>query len=291
MMKLLALTKVEQRTLRDMGIHHSHARARMRAQAILRLSQGLTLQQTAEEFGVHLNSVEQWRQRWNKRGLAGLYEGHHTGRKPKWTAEQQQALRARAEADGGSAPALLRAMPADETLPSISPETAMRYLRRMAFSYKRYRYSLKKKHPVEAFGKARRIIGELKQLAHKGQCELLFFDESGFSPNPPVQSGWSPIGQTRAVEPLSHSERVNVLGALSHDQKLHWRIQRRPTVRDDVIGFFDELAAQPHTVPRIVVLDNASIHKGKPIDKRRKAWMAQLVPVLPAALQSRAEPY
>jgi transposase-like protein len=53
----------------------------MRAQAIVRLSQGLTLQQGANEFAVHLNSVEHWRQRWNKDGLIGLYEGHHSGRR------------------------------------------------------------------------------------------------------------------------------------------------------------------------------------------------------------------
>lgn len=45
-MKLLALTKVKQQTLREMGILHEHHRTRMRAQAILRLSQGLSLQQT-----------------------------------------------------------------------------------------------------------------------------------------------------------------------------------------------------------------------------------------------------
>ena len=115
----------------------------------------------------------------------------------------------------------------------------------------------------------------MDQLARAGQCELLFFDESGFSPNPPLQSGWTPIGQTRSVEPLSHGERVNVLGALRHDGKLIWKTQQRPTVRDDVIGFFDELAAQAHAVPRIVVLDNASFHKGKPMEKRRRKWMAQ----------------
>ena len=60
-MKLLKLAEVEQQTLREMGIHHDHNRTRMRAQAILRLSQGLTLQQTADEFMVHLNSVEQCR--------------------------------------------------------------------------------------------------------------------------------------------------------------------------------------------------------------------------------------
>ena len=82
-MKCLGLTPVEVRTLRDMGIFHSHPRTRMRAQAIVQLSQGSTLQQIANEFAVHLNSVEQWRQRWNKDGLTGLYEGHHSRRPPK----------------------------------------------------------------------------------------------------------------------------------------------------------------------------------------------------------------
>lgn len=57
-----------------MGIIHPHPRTRMRAQGILRLRHSLTLQQTADKFMVHLNSVEQWRQRWNKLGLAGLHE-------------------------------------------------------------------------------------------------------------------------------------------------------------------------------------------------------------------------
>ena len=58
-MKLLLLITVEQQTLRAMGILHEYPRTRMRAQAILRPSQGLTLQQTADEFMVHINSVEQ----------------------------------------------------------------------------------------------------------------------------------------------------------------------------------------------------------------------------------------
>jgi len=78
-MKLLILQQAEQQTLRDMGVFHTHPRVRIRAQAIVRLSQGLTLQQTATEFHVHLNSIEAWRQRWNRQGLMGLYEGHHTG--------------------------------------------------------------------------------------------------------------------------------------------------------------------------------------------------------------------
>jgi hypothetical protein len=88
-MKRLMLSNSGRRTLRDMGIFHPHPWAGMRAQGILRLSQGLTLQETANEFAVHLNSVERWRHRWYKFGLAGLYEGRHTGRPRKWTPQQQ----------------------------------------------------------------------------------------------------------------------------------------------------------------------------------------------------------
>ena len=143
-MKHLELTEDEQRTLREMGVFHPRPRTRMRAQGILRLSQGLTLQKTADEFGVHLNSVEQWRQRWSKLGLAGLYEGRHTGRPRKWTARQQQAFGELAISEGGTVGALLRQVGQNPDQVPISENTAKRYLKEMDFTYKRYRYSLKK---------------------------------------------------------------------------------------------------------------------------------------------------
>ena len=93
-MKRLQLNVEESRTLREMGIHHPYARTRMRAQGVLRLSQGLTLQQVADEFGVHLNSVEKWKQRWHAMGLVGLFEGHHSGRPPTLSIPDQIAERA-----------------------------------------------------------------------------------------------------------------------------------------------------------------------------------------------------
>jgi hypothetical protein len=107
----------------------------------------------------------------------------------------------------------------------------------------------KKKRNQVAFERARKVINGLARLDHEQRCELLYFDESGFSPNPPVQYGWGKIGQTRAVEPLAHRQRVNVLGALRHDGQLTWTTQQRPTTRDDVIAFFDQIALQSHSVP------------------------------------------
>jgi hypothetical protein len=82
-------------------------------------------------------------------------------------------------------------------------------------------------------------IRSLHQRALAGRCKLFYFDESGFSPNPPIQYAWSRIGQVRSVEPQAHRQRVNVLGALRQDGKLVWCTQQRPTVRNDVIAFLD----------------------------------------------------
>ena len=142
--KLLMVSEEEQQTLREMGIFHPHPRSRMRAQGVLRLSQGLTLQQVADEFKVHLNSVEQWRHRWSSLGLVGLYEGRHTGRPRKWTAQQQHAFGELAESDGGTIAALLRRFEKRQDQELVSESTAKRYLKDLNFSYKRYRYSLKK---------------------------------------------------------------------------------------------------------------------------------------------------
>ena len=93
---------------------------------------------------MHFNSVELWRQRWNRLGLAGLYEGHHTGRPRKWTPQQQQALGELAHSVGGSVVALLRQIEQCQGHAPISESTAKRYLKEMNFTYKRYRYGLKK---------------------------------------------------------------------------------------------------------------------------------------------------
>lgn len=39
--------------------------------------------------------------------------------------------------------------------------------------------------------------------------------------------------------------------------------------------FFDQIADQPHSVARIVLLDNAAIHKGEDMEKHRRRWARQ----------------
>ena len=253
-----------------MEIYHPHARTRMRAQGMFQLAQGLTLQQVADEFEVHLNSVGNRRQRWDEFSLVGLL-GRHTGRPRKLSDEERRQLGDLARDAGGTARTVQRQWKRAEHTP-LSRNSIKEYLKSMAFRYKRCRLSLKDKRDDEAFECGSGIVASLQSLAQAGQCDLLYFDETGFSPNPPLQYGWTPIGQTQRAKAGAHRQRVNVLSALGHDGKLLWKVKEQHTVREDVIAFFDGIADQAHPVPCIVLLDNPSIHRGEAMEQNRRQW-------------------
>ena len=131
----------------------------------------------------------------------------------------------------------------------------------------------------------RQQLDTLTQQAQEGQLAVCFFDESGFSPIPPVQSGWSLRGQTRCCCPDAHKQRVNVLGCLQKGVHLRWETVPHPVARADVIAFFDRMASGL-TQKTVVVLDNAGIHHGAPMRGRQREWERQgAIPAVPAAVQ------
>lgn len=77
------------------------------------------------------------------------------------------------------------------------------------------------------------------------------------------------------MEPQPHRQRVNVLGALDQNHTLVWSAVKRPTRQEDVIAFFDRLSTQVRTLPHIVVLDNAGIHRSKAVERCRRRWARQ----------------
>jgi hypothetical protein len=59
----------------------------------MELSRALTRQLVASDVAVYLNSVKDWRQRWTKDGLPGLYEEHDSGRLSSWHETHRPAWR------------------------------------------------------------------------------------------------------------------------------------------------------------------------------------------------------
>ncbi len=80
--KLLALRQDAQRD--------KAPRVTLRLQALLLSADGLTPPQIADLLHVHRTRVHAWVTRWNDYGVAGIKEGHRSGRPCELTAEQRQ---------------------------------------------------------------------------------------------------------------------------------------------------------------------------------------------------------
>jgi transposase len=137
----------------EMGLRHPHPRVRRRAQALVRLAQGITHTHTAAESEVHLHSMRAWMRQWPVSGLGGLHEERHEGRLRKLSPVMAQKLQQVVREEGGTIGHIMDCMEEIHMPLLVQPESVARWLKEMGFCYKRYRASLKKRDPelVAAF--------------------------------------------------------------------------------------------------------------------------------------------
>lgn len=146
-----------------------------------------------------------------------------------------------------------------------------RHLKRLGARYRRTAQTLKhKQDPVKA-ERAGRVLANLKAKAAAGELVLYYLDECGFSPTLPVGSSWSLPKQRKLVRyEAPQGRRVNALAAYrpyGRSPRLEVFTAERTWDAYDLLGF---LKALPWSkVPRVVVLDNASIHTSRVIRQAR----------------------
>src|SRR5262249_22539152 len=114
--------------------------------------------------------------------------------------------------------------------------------------------------------------GNLKDKARPGRLKLYYLDECGFAPSLPIRSSWCLPGQRKRV-PYEYPQgrRVNVLATYEPcgcESWLEARAVERTLTSEDLLADLGQLPEA--TVPRIVVLDNASLHISKVVKARRR---------------------
>ena len=102
---------------------------------------------------------------------------------------------------------------------------------------------------------------------------LLYLDESGFSPSLPCGYSWSLPGQRKRVKyEYPQGRRVNALAVYQPygpAPTLHAQTFERTLTSDDLLAYLKALPSA--AVPRVVVLDNASMHTSKAFKAQRPA--------------------
>jgi hypothetical protein len=120
-------------------------------------------------------------------------------------------------------------------------------------------------------GRVERALSRLHRLEDTGRCCVLYGDESGFCLAPVVPYLWQKKGQTLCLPAKAHSRRLNVLGFLSRQNRLHtFQAQEKMTASFVVESI--ETLLQTLCRPTVLVLDNATVHRSKLVQAKRKEW-------------------
>jgi transposase len=140
-----ALTAQEQETLEELVAHHRLVRYCLRARGVLSLNAGHKPILIGEVLGVSLQTVHNWRHRWEEYGLVGLFDGQKDGRPAKLTASMLDT----AEELARSEPLTLgmireRLLAHHQDAEQFSLDRLSIGLRKRGLSFKRTRLSLKK---------------------------------------------------------------------------------------------------------------------------------------------------
>ena len=146
-----------------------------------------------------------------------------------------------------------------------------RCIRRLGFTFRRARRVPEKTVCPKRKQRVQKALKHLHRLEDLGRCQVVYGDESGFCLSPIVPYLWQPKGKTVGLPAKAHSRRLNVLGFLSRQSRLHsFQAQERITAQfvvNSIEAWLPSLSG-----PTVLVLDNATVHRAKLVQAKRREW-------------------
>lgn len=155
----------------------------------------------------------------------------------------------------------------------VGKSMVKRLLKKLGYSWKRFRKSLKK---LQNQGQYEQKLAQLKQLAelNKGKfLDLYFADESGFNMEGYLPYGWQPKGEYIHITPQK-SKATQVFGIMSADNRLTAYSSKGTLNSQAIIAFLSDFASQLKQ-QTVVVLDNASVHRTAKFTDMIQTWEQQ----------------
>lgn len=265
------LTDEQQSQLKVIMKSNAPQRKRMRAHAILLSSRRYSIDRIADIYQVDRDRVSQWFEWWAEFEFDGLDDDERGGRPPKLNAEDKKQVQEIVKEEPRS---LKRAVSliAERLEKTISGETLKRVLRDGRHVWKRLRRGLKGRRDEQLFRVGQAELGQMRSRLKSGtsEFELWYFDEAGFSLMPSVPYAWQPIGERiELASSGSGGQRQNVLGFLRWDGADFYAAAFEGRIDSHVVaGCFREFAKEKKSAkPKLIVLDNAPIHRSEEFEE------------------------
>lgn len=128
----------------------------------------------------------------------------------------------------------------------------------------------KKQCPLEQESK-KEALTELLALEAVGFIEVFYGDESGFWQNPVIARAWQFAGEEIRLMP-DKGKRLSVFGLLNRKCEGQFWTTEKTIKTEFVIECLEEWIKAKSDLPRVLVLDNAKIHRSKKMQEELAQW-------------------
>lgn len=258
-----------QKLLERISSQSKSPQVRNRAQCILLSYQRFPINQLMVIFRVKRRTIYNWLTRWEDQKLKGLYNQKGRGRKPKLNQEQKQQVKEWVKQHPKSLKKVRNQIQKEWGI-QLSNDTIKRIIKKLGMIWKRMKRGMSKvPYEWELEVKLPRLE-ELKKQAEKGEIDLKYLDESGFSLQPNIPYSWQEKGE-RITLRSCQSKRINVLGLMDCRNTLDYEIHQGTINSEVVINFLDKISENLEKVT-VVVLDQASIHTSDHLIQKLEEW-------------------
>jgi transposase len=269
MILLRELNPESQKLLKRISNSSRSFQVRNRAKCIILTYQGFPQQQLMTFFNISAKTFYNWVTRWERQGFLGLYNQKGRGRKAKLDEKQKEQVKEWIKEEPKNLKKIISKIQQTWKI-EVSKDTVKRIIKKLKMVWKRIRRKTSKLPQCwELEEKIPRLL-ELKEQDKKGEIDLRYFDESGFSLMPNIPYGWQEK-RTTTIFKSCQSKRINILGLMNRKNELYY--QKYSTVIDGekVINFLDKFS-QKITKPTVIVLDQASIHTSDDLINKLPEW-------------------
>lgn len=263
------LTTEERGVLETIFKTHSSHNARIRAHAILLSERQFPIDEIAEIYNVHRNTVVEWFDRWQEERSVEDLPGR--GRKPKLDDEEQkEAIKILDQHPQSSRQALGQIE--QQMGQTISRETLRRIAKKQKRSWKRVRLSKRSKRDETDFQASKAELEALESEAKEtGKFDVAYSDEAGFALGTVIPYAWQEIGKTIELPAKDDSDRLNVFGIFTRQNKLHSMVFEGTINSEIVVACIDGYSLSL-LKPTLLVIDGASIHVSEEFQAQLDRW-------------------
>jgi len=239
MILLRELNTETQKLLIRISCSSQFPQVRNRAKCIMLSYEGCSIPQLMKLFGVSRRTLYNWLSRWEIRGFLGLYNEKGRDRKAKLTEKQKEQVKEWVKEEPKSLKKVAIKIHKQWGI-DVSKETIKRIIKKLNMLWKRMKRGLSKTPDEwELEVKIPKLL-ELKEQDKKGEIDLRYLDESGFSLLPYIPYAWQEKGSTITLKSCQ-SKRINVLGLMNRRNELCYEIHSGTVNSQIVIDFLDRL--------------------------------------------------